>query len=198
MNTRSSTPAFAGSSAYRPCAIGQTAFKQHLPECSPVNLVTEKDKTGRVYVSTYPTIMNLIGQTEGDEARFGVGHFDLVIIDAAHRSVYQKYGAIFRYFDSLLVGLTATPSEHVDRNTYELFDLEPGVPTDAYELDTAVRDGFLVPPKVQQVDLRFPREGIVYDDLSEEEKEQWESLDWGDNLGEGKLPDVLIQYSPDT
>ena len=166
-----------------------SAFKTHLPESSPVNLVTEKDKVGRVYVSTYPTMMGLIDETEGNEARFSVGHFDLVIIDEAHRSVYQKYGAIFRYFDSLLVGLTATPREQVDRNTYELFDLEPGVPTDAYELETAVADGFLVPPRVQQVDLRFPREGIDYDSLSEQEKEQWESLDWGDDVDPDALPD---------
>jgi len=168
-------------------AVG--AFKKHLPESSPVNLVTEKDRTGRVYVSTYPTMMGLIDETQGDEARLGVGYFDLVIIDEAHRSVYQKYGAIFRYFDSLLVGLTATPRDDVDRNTYELFDLEPGVPTDAYELETAVADGFLVPPRVQQVDLKFPREGIDYDSLSEEEKEQWESLDWGDDVSPDALPD---------
>ena len=168
-------------------AVG--AFKAHLPESSPVNLVTEKDKAGRVYVCTYPTMMGLINETAGTEARFGVGHFDLVIIDEAHRSVYQKYGAIFRYFDSLLVGLTATPRDQVDRNTYELFDLEPGVPTDAYELATAVADGYLIPPKVQQVDLRFPREGIDYDSLSEEEQAQWESLDWGDEGDGGDLPD---------
>ena len=112
-----------------------------------------------------------------------------MIIDEAHRSVYQKYGAIFRYFDSLLVGLTATPRDQVDRNTYELFDLEPGLPTDAYELATAVADGYLVPPKVQQVDLRFPREGIDYDSLSEEEQAQWESLDWGDDEDGGGLPE---------
>ena len=168
-------------------AVG--AFKAHLPESSPVNLVTEKDKAGRVYVCTYPTMMGLINETKGGEARFSVGHFDLVIIDEAHRSVYQKYGAIFRYFDSLLVGLTATPSEQVDRNTYALFDLEPGVPTDAYELETAVADGFLVPPRVQQVDLKFPREGIDYDSLSDEEKQQWESLDWGDDVEPDALPD---------
>ena len=168
-------------------AVG--AFKTHLPESSPVNLVTEKDKVGRVYASTYPTMMGLIDETQGNEARFSVGHFDLVIIDEAHRSVYQKYGAIFRYFDSLLVGLTATPREQVDRNTYALFDLEPGVPTDAYELETAVVDGFLVPPRVDQVDLKFPREGIDYDSLSEEEKEQWESLDWGDDVDPDALPD---------
>jgi type I restriction enzyme, R subunit len=169
------------------------AFKAHLPDSSPVNLVTDKDGEGRVFVSTYPTMMGLIDEIQcdkarGDQARFGVGHFDLVIIDEAHRSVYQKYGAIFRYFDSLLVGLTATPREEVDRNTYELFDLEPGVPTDAYELEQAVKDGYLAPPKVQQVDLRFPREGIDYDSLRDEEKAQWESLDWGDDAEDGKLP----------
>ncbi|MBU1187422.1 MAG: DEAD/DEAH box helicase family protein [Gammaproteobacteria bacterium] len=170
-----------------------SAFKAHLPESSPVNLVTEKDTDGRVYVCTYPTMMGLIEKsTEGrGEARFGVGYFDLIIIDEAHRSVYQKYRAIFDYFDALLVGLTATPREQVDRNTYELFDLEPGVPTDAYELDKAVSDGFLVPPRVQQVDLRFPREGIDYDSLSEEEKAHWESLDWGDDVYEDGLPDKV-------
>ena len=170
-------------------AVG--AFKEHLPQSSPVNLVTEKDTTGRVYVCTYPTMMGLINETKGSEARFSVGHFDLVIIDEAHRSVYQKYGAIFRYFDSLLIGLTATPGEQVDRNTYALFDLESGVPTDAYDLETAVADGFLVPPRVQQVDLQFPREGIDYDSLSDEEKEQWESLDWGDDVDESSLPDKV-------
>ena len=165
------------------------AFKTHLPESSPVNLVTEKNTEGRVYVCTYPTMLNMIDENDDGEARFGVGHFDLVIIDEAHRSVYQKYGAIFRYFDSLLVGLTATPREEVDRNTYELFELEPGVPTDAYELEQAVADGFLNPPRVQQVDLRFPREGIDYDSLSEEEKELWESLDWGDDVPPGTIPD---------
>lgn len=157
------------------------AFKEHLPEASPVNLLTEKNGTGRVYASTYPTILNLIDQSKGNEPLFGVGHFDLIVIDEAHRSVYQKYGAIFRYFDSLLVGLTATPREEVDRNTYDLFDLEYGVPTDAYELDTAVKDGYLVPLRVEEVDMRFPRDGIDYNQLSDEEKEQWESLDWGDD-----------------
>ncbi len=167
------------------------AFKAHLPESSPVNLVTEKNTEGRVYVCTYPTMMGLIDETDGGEARFGVGHFDLVIIDEAHRSVYQKYGAIFRYFDSLLVGLTATPREDIDRNTYDLFDLENGVPTDAYELEQAVKDGFLVPPRVQQVDLKFPREGIDYDALSEEEKAQWEGLDWGDEVDPGTMPESV-------
>jgi len=121
------------------------------------------------------------------QRRFGVGHFDLVIIDEAHRSVFKKYRAIFDYFDSLLVGLTATPKNEIERNTYSLFDLEPGVPTDAYQLEEAVEDGFLVPPKAVSVPLKFQRQGINYDDLSDEDKEQWESLDWGDE--DGEIPD---------
>lgn len=161
------------------------AFKKFLPDTSPVNLVTEKDAEGRVYVSTYPTMMGLIEESDESQRRFGVGHFDLVIIDEAHRSVYQKYGAIFDYFDSLLVGLTATPKDEVDRNTYRLFNLENGVPTDNYTLDEAVRDGFLVPPKAVSVPLRFQREGISYDQLSEEEKEEWDALDWNED---GTIP----------
>ena len=161
------------------------AFKRFLPDTSPVNLVTEKDAEGRVFVSTYPTMMGLIDEADDGQRRFGVGHFDLVIIDEAHRSVYQKYGAIFEYFDSLLVGLTATPKDEVDRNTYRLFNLENGVPTDNYTLDEAVRDGFLVPPKAVSVPLRFQREGISYDQLSEEEKEEWDALEWSDD---GTIP----------
>ena len=156
------------------------AFKAHLPESSPVNLVLDRHGQGRVFLSTYPTMMGLIEEMEGAHRKYGVGHFDLVIIDEAHRSVYQKYGAIFRYFDSYLVGLTATPRDEVDRDTYHLFGLETGVPTDAYGLDEAVADGFLVPPRAHSVPIKFVREGIRYDDLSDEEKEHWESLDWGD------------------
>jgi type I restriction enzyme R subunit len=162
------------------------AFKHHLPDASPVNLVTEKDAEGRVFVSTYPTMMGLIDETRDGQRRFGAGHFDLAIIDEAHRSVFQKYRAIFDYFDSLLVGLTATPKDEVDRNTYSLFDLENGVPTDAYSLDEAVRDGFLVPPRAVSVPLKFQREGIKYDDLSEEDKDQWDALEWDE---EGGVPD---------
>ncbi|MBS1169710.1 MAG: type restriction protein res subunit [Burkholderiaceae bacterium] len=164
------------------------AFKTHLPDAAPVNLVTDKATEGRVYVSTYPTMMNLIDDVCNDERRFGVGHFDLIVIDEAHRSVYQKYRAIFEYFDSLLVGLTATPKDEIDHNTYGLFDLETGVPTDAYGLEEAVADGHLVPPVPISVPLKFQREGIKYDELSEEEKEEWDSLEWGED---GDVPDEV-------
>ena len=161
----------------------ERAFRRFLPDCSPVNLVTNKGGEGRVFLSTYPTMMNLIDAEDSKGVkRFGVGHFDLVIIDEAHRSVYQKYGAIFAYFDSLLSGLTATPREEIDRNTYELFDREIGLPTDEYGLDQAVADGFLVPFKPISVPLRFPREGISYAALSDEDKAQWDLLDWEENV----------------
>jgi len=154
------------------------AFKKHLPDSNPVNLVTEKFTDSRVYLSTYPTMMGQINEVEDGMRRFGVGHFDLVIIDEAHRSVYQKYRAIFEYFDSLLVGLTATPKDEVDRNTYSLFDLEKGVPTYSYDLEQAVDDGFLVPYKPVEFSTKFVRQGIKYDDLTDEEKEEWDAIEW--------------------
>lgn len=157
------------------------AFKKHLPASSPVNLVTEKDKEGRVYVSTYPTMMRLIDETTDGQRQFGVGHFDLIVIDEAHRSVYQKYGAILDYFDSLLVGLTATPKDEIDRNTYRIFNLERGVPTDVYGLEEACEDGFLVRPQTVSVPLKFQREGIRYADLSPEEQEQWDAQEWNED-----------------
>ncbi|MGA9316146.1 MAG: DEAD/DEAH box helicase family protein [Solirubrobacteraceae bacterium] len=169
--------------ADRVALVNQTvgAFKAHLPDAVTVNLLTERNEEGRVYVATYPTMMGLIGEAEpGQERRFGPGFFDLVVIDEAHRSVYRKYRAIFAYFDSLLVGLTATPKDEIDRNTYELFNLEPGVPTDAYSLEEAVAEGYLVPPRAVTVPLKFPLQGIRYADLPEDEREQWEELDWGE------------------
>ncbi|MGN6209457.1 DEAD/DEAH box helicase family protein [Asticcacaulis sp.] len=164
-------------------AVG--AFKTHLPHTSPVNLITDKQAEGRIYFSTYPTMMGLIDEMQNGIRRFGPGHFDLIVIDEAHRSVYQKYRAIFDYFDGLLVGLTATPRDEIDRDTYSLFQLQSGVPTDAYDLEQAVSDGFLVPPKAISVPLRFQRHGIRYDDLSEAEKEQWDLLEWDED---GTIP----------
>jgi len=119
--------------------------------------------------------MNRIDGMFADAQRFySIGHFDLIIIDEAHRSVYQKYKAIFDYFDSLLVGLTATPKTEVDHNTYGLFGIEDDNPTFAYELDKAVAEGFLVRPKAISVPLKFLREGIKYNELSDAEKEEYE------------------------
>ena len=156
------------------------AFKSQLPDAAPVNLVTDRASEGRVYLCTYQSMMGLINAGEDTLRRFGPGYFDLIVIDEAHRSVYQKYGAIFGYFDALLVGLTATPKDEVDHNTYGLFGLEDGVPTDSYELSDAIKDGYLVPPVGRSIATQFVRQGIRYDELSESEKEHWDTLDWGD------------------
>lgn len=164
------------------------AFKAHLPGVPAVNLLAEKNTDARVVVSTYPTMLNLINDTDGRAGKYGPGYFDLVVVDEAHRSIYQKYGSIFDWFDAPLVGLTATPKDEVDRNTYRLFELEDGVPTDVYSLDEAIADGFLVPPTAVDVPTKFLRGGIKYADLSEEEKERWEDLDWSDD---GQVPNEV-------
>ncbi len=171
-------------------------FKKHLPSAPSANLIEKHDPKkndhngARVCVATYPTMMNLIDEMQNGQRKYGPGHFDLIVIDEAHRSVYRKYRSIFDYFDSLLVGLTATPRDEIDRDTYSLFDLETGVPTDAYDLEDAVKDGFLVPPTPMSVPLKFVRQGIKYDDLSDEDKEKWDLLEWED-----KLPDHDIDAS---
>ncbi len=154
----------------------KNAFNEHLPNLSAIDLTKEKEDNGtRLVFSTYPTIMNRIDGAKNNKQRFyGIGHFDLIIIDEAHRSVYQKYKAIFDYFDALLIGLTATPKTEVDHNTYGLFGIEDSNPTFAYELDTAVKEGYLVPPKAMSIPLKFVRDGIHYHDLSDTEKRQYE------------------------
>lgn len=105
---------------------------------------------------------------------FTPAHFDLIIIDESHRSIYKKYRDIFDYFDAMLLGLTATPKDEIDKNTYSVFELESGVPTFAYELETAVKDGFLVDYRAVRVKSKIMEEGIRYSDLSDEEKEEFE------------------------
>ncbi len=163
------------------------AFKTHLPDSAPVNLVTDRDTEGRVFVSTYQTVMGLIDSGEDDLRRFGPGYFDLIVVDEAHRSIYNRYGEIFSYFDALVVGLTATPRADVDHNTYDLFGLDDGVPTDAFELDDAIAGGYLVPPVARPIDLGFMTRGIRYADLTASEREQWDELEWQD----GEIPDQI-------
>ncbi len=154
----------------------KNAFNTLLPHLTAIDLTKEdEDTASRIVFSTYPTMMNRIDSAKINGHRYyGVGHFDVVIIDEAHRSVYMKYRAIFDYFDAIFIGLTATPKSDADKDTYELFGLEVHNPTYAYELDRAVSDAYLVPPRAMKVPVRFPREGIKYNDLSEEEKKEYE------------------------
>ena len=154
------------------------AFVNLLPELSVTNLREEKDNfSAHCVFSTYQTMYNCIDEIKDDEGKlYTCGHFDLLICDEAHRSVYNKYKDIFNYFDAPLVGLTATPKDEIDKNTYEIFELENGVPTYGYELAQAVKDGYLVDYMSVETKLKFIEQGITYADLSDEEKEEYENL----------------------
>ncbi|MGN0194545.1 MAG: DEAD/DEAH box helicase family protein, partial [Pseudoramibacter sp.] len=152
------------------------SFVTQMPQLSCADLCSEKDTSARCIFSTYQTMINLIDDAKDDEGRvFTCGYFDLVICDEAHRSIYNKYQDIFTYFDAPLVGLTATPKDDIDKNTYEMFDLENGVPTYGYELAQAVKDGYLVDFRTVETTLKFVKEGIAYDELSDEDKAEYEA-----------------------
>lgn len=154
-------------------------FSKLLPNLTLCNLLDNRDnpETSRMVFSTYPTMMNAIDDTKSKDGKklFTPGHFDLIIVDESHRSIYRKYRAIFEYFDASLVGLTATPKDEIDKNTYSIFDLENGVPTYAYEYEKAVEDGFLVDYSTIEVKSKIMEDGIKYNELSEEEKEEFEN-----------------------
>ncbi len=167
------------------------SFVNLLPDLSVTNLCEDKENfDSRCVFSTYQTMMNCIDtvKDENDKKLFTCGHFDLVIVDEAHRSIYNKYKDIFNYFDSPLVGLTATPKDEIDKNTYEIFELENGVPTYGYELSQAVTDGFLVDFISVESKLKFIEQGIVYDDLTPEDKEVYENTFENEN---GELPESI-------
>ena len=167
-------------------------FKTNLPDMSLCNLLINKeDKTARIVFSTYPTMLNAIDSAKNEDGQrlFTPAHFDLIIVDEAHRSIFKKYRAIFEYFDSMLIGLTATPKQEVDRNTYDFFEMENGVPTYAYAYETAVdNDHVLVPYHNIEVRTKFLEEGITYDELSEEDKARYEE-DFTDE--DGEMPDFI-------
>jgi len=154
----------------------KNSFNYHLPSLTSVNLLEEKTYDSvRVVFSTYQTMINCIDNEFTDGRRlFTPGYFDLVIFDEVHRSIYQKYKAIFNYFDAIRLGLTATPKAETHKDTYELFHLETGMPTFSYDLKTAVTEKFLRPPVAMSVPLKFPRHGIKYAELSEEDKVKYE------------------------
>ena len=166
-------------------------FKNYLTDMSLCNLCSNKDdRNARIVFSTYPTILNSIDNTKTKDGvpLFSPAHFDLIITDESHRSIFKKYRAIFEYFDAIMVGLTATPKTDVDRNTYDFFEVENGVPTYAYDYETAVyTDHVLVPYYNYEVKTKFLEEGITYDDLSEEDKERYED----DFAEDGYMPDFI-------
>lgn len=152
------------------------SFTNLMPDLTLTNLCDGKQNANaRCVFSTYQTMMGCIDDIKDDEGKlFTCGHFDLLICDEAHRSIYNKYRDIFNYFDAPLVGLTATPKDDIDKNTYEVFELESGVPTYGYELAEAVKDGYLVDFFSVETELKFIEQGIAYDELSDEEKDEYE------------------------
>ena len=166
-------------------------FKTYLPNMSLCNLCANKDDaSARIVFSTYPTIMNAIDREKSKDGGilFSPAHFDLIVIDESHRSIFKKYRAIFEYFNAILLGLTATPKTEVARNTYEFFELENGVPTYVYDYDTAVhQDHVLVPYYNYEVTTKFLSEGITYEELSDEDKERYED----DFTEDGAMPDSI-------
>ncbi|MCM1388295.1 MAG: DEAD/DEAH box helicase family protein [Bacillus sp. (in: Bacteria)] len=158
-----------------------TNLLSDLPCC---NLLDSKDdpESSRMIFSTYPTMMNAIDEKKNKfgERLFSPGHFDLIICDEVHRSIYRKYREVFEYFDALLLGMTATPKNEIDKNTYGIFDLERGVPTFAYELEKAVEEGYLVTYSTLEYKTKIMEDGIHYDDLSDKEKEEYEET-FGDD-----------------
>lgn len=152
------------------------SFTNLMPDLTLTNLCDGKQNANaRCVFSTYQTMMGCIDDIKDDEGKlFTCGHFDLLICDEAHRSIYNKYRDIFNYFDAPLVGLTATPKDDIDKNTYEVFELESGVPTYGYELAEAVKDGYLVDFLSVETELKFIEQGIAYDELSDEEKDEYE------------------------
>lgn len=158
-------------------AQAKYAFQQYLPNTSLCNLCKSRsDSTARIVFTTYPTILNAVDavKTEDGARIYTPAHFDLIIVDEAHRSIFKKYRAIFDYFDAYMVGLTATPAAEVDRNTYDAFGVQQGIPTDVYPYKDALEDGYLVDYYGIETHTDFIDKGIRYDDLSAEEKERIE------------------------
>ncbi len=137
------------------------AFKEHLPNEPRWPKQGEKDISTdrRVYVSTYPTMLNII---RDDNNPLSPHFFDLIVVDESHRSIYNTYQEILDYFNTITLGLTATPTDVIDHNTFQLFECEDGVPTYAYSYDEAVNH---IPPylcnfQVMKIKTKFQEEGI--------------------------------------
>ena len=167
-------------------------YSNLLEDLSCCNLCEAKDdpESSRMIFSTYPTMMNAIDERKNKLGKrlFTPAHFDLIICDEVHRSIYKKYQEIFEYFDAMLLGLTATPKNEIDKNTYGVFDLERGVPTFAYELEKAVEEGYLVNYSTLEYKTKIMEDGIHYNELSDEEKEEY------DKTFE-KVNEIEVEYS---
>ncbi len=149
------------------------AFKEHLPNEPRWPNAGEKvfAKDRRIYVATYPTMLNIIR----DEAQHLSPHFfDFIVVDESHRSIYNTFGEVLDYFKAITLGLTATPTDIIDHNTFQLFHCEDGLPTFAYTFEEAVNN---VPPylcnfQVMKIQTKFQMEGISKRTISLEDQKK--------------------------
>lgn len=149
------------------------AFKEHLPNEPRWPKQGEKEiaTDRRIYVSTYPTMLNII---RSEEKSLSPHFFDLIVVDESHRSIYNTYQEILDYFNTITLGLTATPTDVIDHNTFQLFECEDGVPTFAYSYEEAVNH---IPPflsnfQVMKIKTKFQDEGINKRTISLEDQQK--------------------------
>lgn len=172
------------------------AFQTCIPNTTSCNLVKDrKGRNARFVFSTYPTMLNAIdSERNGDGSRFfSPGHFDLIIVDEAHRSIFNKYKAIFAYFDAWKLGLTATPKKTVHQSTYDFFEMKKNMPTDVYEYDEAVfSDHVLVPFYLIETSTKIPEEGLNPEEMDEADREYYEDEFTEEGETPERIPPELI------
>jgi type I restriction enzyme, R subunit len=135
-------------------------FKSHLPNESVARIEAGETSGARIQFSTYPSMMQVY-------SRLSIGYYDLIVADESHRSIYQRYKAVFDHFDAIQLGLTATPTDYIDHNTFELFDCGDGAPSYYYSYEQAIADKNLVNYRVLDAQTNFQLKGIQGDALSD-------------------------------
>lgn len=167
----------------------EETFDKYLTDIPMATIIEGKHEgaqDARIVFSTYQSMLSIIKDTT--KSPFGIGHFDLIIVDEAHRSLFNKYAEIFNYFDSLMIGLTATPRNDIHKSTYKVFDIDTDIPNYEYDVQKAVKDGFLVYYRALDRTPDILKNGITYDELDEEDKEQYEELFTDDD---GTIPEKI-------
>ena len=156
----------------------EETFEKFLPTV-PMAAIVDGQKEGeeskaRIVFSTYQSMISIIKDL--NKCPYGIGHFDLIIVDEAHRSLFNKYAEIFSYFDALMIGLTATPRNDIHKSTYKVFNLDTEMPNYEYDVVKGVKDGYLTYYRALDRTPNILKNGVTYDELNEEDKEQYEEL----------------------
>ena len=156
----------------------EETFEKFLPTVPMATIMEGKregdDNKARIVFSTYNSMLSIIQDTK--KCPYGIGHFDLIIVDEAHRSLFNKYAEIFDYFDALMIGLTATPRNEIHKSTYKVFNLDSEMPNYEYDVVKGVKDGYLTYYRALDRTPNILKDGVEYDSLSEDEQEQYEEL----------------------